>query len=107
QGRYRGEIDPEIFKQQYASFDRSAGLSPAVIALLSFVKVNASEAYGTEFISSIRYRTQALPDTFHRVEQIIVNEEHYHTKILVGAVKHLEVEPIEGAWQPSLLLKAL
>ena len=86
---------------------RRGNLSPQVLALLGFVKMNAGEAYGVELITRMRKKLYEKPDLFLQVERRdIAFEETYHTRILVGAAQHFGLR-VEGAWKPPLPLKLL
>ncbi|QRN96959.1 hypothetical protein JRI60_49705 [Archangium violaceum] len=105
--RYEGPVDGEAFNRAYESFDAVKELSPPLVALLTFVKANAGEAYGVEVVNRVRgKRHQDSPDTFHQLERTLGYEETYHTRILIGATRHFGVE-VKGAWRPPLQLKML
>lgn len=103
--RYRGEIDEAFFNAQYARFRMQPDVTEPLLALLAFVKANASEAYGVEVISRAR-----RPDELEEVrwlEETLSREESYHTRILVGAAKHFGLPPPQGAWRPTISLRVL
>lgn len=107
QVRYQGAVDEELFHRGYARFDPAVAKSPALAALLAFVKMNAGEAYGVEVVSRARYQRPATSDAFDRVERVLSKEETYHTRILLGATRHFGVPEPKGAWKPALSLKLL
>lgn len=95
------------FEAQYAARRPDATLPPEHVALMAFVKMNAGEAYGVEAVGRAREKVwRERPDAFSRVEQLLGNEERYHTRILVGAAEHFGVKA-EGAWRPPLMLRLL
>ena len=107
EGEYSGKVDAERFNRLYANFDASADISEDELALLTFAKVNAGEAYGVEVTSKARAHLMKRPEPIFRVERILGQEETYHTKILVGAAQHFEGLKVEGAWSPPMPLRVL
>ncbi|PTL84807.1 hypothetical protein [Vitiosangium sp. GDMCC 1.1324] len=106
EGRFTGPVDGEGFNRAYESFDAVRGLTPPMVALLTFVKANAGEAYGVEVLTRERHQRHDAPELFHQVERLVAYEETYHTRILIGATQHFGVE-VEGAWRPPLPLRLL
>lgn len=106
EGQYRGPVDGEAFNRAYASFDEVKHLSLPEVALLTFVKANAGEAYGVEVVTRVRQKRQDGTSLFHQVERLLGFEETYHTRILIGATQHFGVK-VEGAWRPDLRLRLL
>lgn len=104
--RHRGDIDRTSFEQNYERFDPEGVTDAALLTLLAFVKVNASEAYGVEVITRKRYAHTAS-DVFGRVERVLTHEERYHTRILVGAAQQFSLPSPVGAWRPPLPLTLL
>jgi hypothetical protein len=72
----------------------------AFLALLSFVKANAAEAYGVEFVSARRRMGPATGEPFDEVHRAVIKEETYHTRILAGAAIHFGLPKPQGAWAP-------
>jgi hypothetical protein len=107
EARYEGPVDGEAFNRAYESFEAVKELSLPLVALLSFVKANASEAYGVEVVNRVRGRRyQDSPDTFRQLERTLGFEETYHTRILIGATQHFGLE-VKGAFRPPLQLRLL
>lgn len=106
ESQFQGPVDGEAFNRAYASFDAVKELSPQMVALLTFVKANAGEAYGVEVLTQKRKKLYEAPDLFHQVERLLAHEETYHTRILIGATQHFGVK-VEGAWKPPLQLRVL
>lgn len=103
---YEGRVDGEAFNRAYASFGEVKHLSLPEVALLTFVKANAGEAYGVEVVSRVRHKRQDGTKLFHQIERLLGFEETYHTRILIGATQHFGVK-VEGAWKPNLQLRLL
>ncbi len=103
--RHKGSIDPERFQRCYARFD-GAEAPLAMVALLSFVKMNAGEAYGVEVLTRRRHHgpPSGLLDT---VERVLAREETYHTRILAGATGQFGVPRPAGGWRPPIPLRLL
>lgn len=104
--QYQGPVDGENFNRAYASFAEVKKLSPQELALLTFVKANAGEAYGVEVVNRVRQKRVDGTKLFHQVERLLSFEETYHTRILIGATQHFGVK-VEGAWKPNLQLRLL
>jgi hypothetical protein len=106
--RHRNVIAGEAFARNYVRFDPATAPSPQMLALLSFVKANAGEAYGVEVLRRMRHAAP-LPenDVFASVERVLAQEETYHTRILVGAARQFDLPEPRGAWKPPLPLKVL
>ena len=103
--RHVEKVDSNVFAKAFVNFDPRAALSQAGIALLSFVKVNAAEAYGVEVVGRSRLREPT--STFDEVEKTLVGEEAYHTRILLGATHQFDVTPPATAFKPPLPLQLL
>jgi hypothetical protein len=103
---FRGQVDGEAFNRAYASFDAVKELSLPMVALLTFVKANAGEAYGVEVLTRKRKKLHESPVLFRQMERLLAYEETYHTRILIGATQHFGVR-VEGAWEPPLRLRVL
>ena len=104
--QYQGPVDGEQFNRAYASFAEVKKLSLPELALLTFVKANAGEAYGVEVVNRVRQKRVDGTKLFHQVERLLSFEETYHTRILIGATQHFGVK-VEGAWRPNLQLRLL
>ncbi|MCY1073187.1 hypothetical protein [Archangium lansingense] len=104
--QYKGKVDGEAFNRAYGSFDEVKNLSIQEVALLTFVKANAGEAYGVEVVNRVRQKRVDGTKLFHQVEKLLGFEETYHTRILIGATQHFGVK-VEGAWRPNLQLRLL
>lgn len=100
------KIDNERFNRNYAGFV-DTDLTQDELALLAFVKINAGEAYGVEVTSKARAHLLKRERPIYRVEEVITEEETYHTRILVGATAHFEGLEVSGAWRPAWPLKLL
>ncbi len=106
EGQYEGKVDTQAFNRAYASFDAVKELSIQEVALLTFVKANAGEAYGVEVVGKARQKRYDTTKLFYQVEKLLGFEETYHTRILIGATQHFGVK-VEGAWKPPLRLRLL
>jgi hypothetical protein len=103
---FSGPFDPQLFRQQYAAYDRSRETSPATQLLLIFCKVNAGEAFGVEVMREARRAYFERSEPQYQAEKIIANEEEYHTKLLVGATRYFGVQ-MDQSFIPPLPLKVL
>jgi len=103
---FSGAFDNVVFNRNYAKF-QDTDLTREQLALLTFVKMNAGEAYGVEVTGKARAHLHARDEPVYRVEKILGAEEDYHTKMLVGAAAHFEGIAVEGAWRPAWPLKLL
>jgi hypothetical protein len=103
---FQGKVDVAAFNRAYASFDEVKHLSLPEVALLTFVKANAGEAYGVEVVGRARQKRYDMTKLFFQVEKLLGFEETYHTRILIGATQHFGVK-VEGAWKPPLRLRLL
>jgi len=101
---HRRAVDAAAFQRSYLRFDPAAERDPAVLALLAFVKVNATEAYGVQAGARVLHRKppQGLADSVLRT---VAHEETYHTRILLGATHQFGLSPPRGAWIPPLSIK--
>lgn len=102
--RSRRRVDPEVFLHGFTGgqTDRS---DLALQSLLTFVRINAGEAYGVEVVARLR-RPQGS-DLIDQVERILQHEETYHTRILLGATRQFDVPTPELAWKPGVALRGL
>jgi hypothetical protein len=80
--RYRGPFDVALFAKQYRRFDPRLATPAEMLLLLVFVKTNANEAYGVEQAEKRPPSGDPLRD---RLEQLVLLEERYHTRLLLGA----------------------
>jgi len=99
-------IDAARFNRNYGRF-RETDISEEELALLTFVKVNAGEAYGVEVVSKARLQKITAPGLPTQVERILADEERYHTRLLVGAAGHFEGLQVGDAWRPPVALRVL
>jgi hypothetical protein len=98
------EIDQDLFKRQYESFDAKAKMSPEMLLLLALVKINAAEAYGVnQSYESVLRRAIKNDDS---CELILLCEETYHTRILISTALSYGIE-IGSAYEPPTALRAL
>ncbi len=102
----RAPIDGARFNRQYAHADVNA-LSVNELALLAFVKINAGEAYGVKVVSAARARRRRTTTLASQVEDTVTHEEHYHTRLLLGAAGHFDGLHVTGAWHPAWPLRLL
>jgi hypothetical protein len=98
-----------------AEFDRlQAGLrpndpalTPDLLMLLTFCKMNAGHAYGVRVVKAAHNRRdRRRTDLARQVIVIAQEEEEYHTRILVGASQAFNLKA-RVAYRPPLALKAL
>jgi hypothetical protein len=104
-------IDDARFNRNYERL-RERDVPPEELALLAFVKINAGEAWGVEAVSRARARQPERPGVAAELERLITGEEHFHTRLLVGAAGHFANPDgarlaVTGAWRPSLPLRGL
>jgi hypothetical protein len=103
---YQDHFDEELFRRQYAHYDKRQPTSAATQLLLMFCKVNAGEAFGVEVMREARKAYFIRPESQYQAEKIIANEEEYHTKLLVGATQYFGVQ-MDQSFVPPLPLKIL
>jgi hypothetical protein len=106
--RYVGKIPQADFDHLYADFAPSAReLTPEMLVLLTYCKMNAGEAYGVGVVKSVRGKKyMKRTDVVSRIMMIAQEEEEYHTRILVGAANYFDIQ-VNGVYRPSLALKVL
>ncbi len=104
--RARLQIDGARFNRNYGKFAET-DVSMEETALLAFVKINAGEAYGVSVTSVARAAMHNRPEPCFQVEKVLMHEEEFHTRLLVGAVKHFEGVQVGDAWRPSWPLRVL
>jgi hypothetical protein len=103
---YDGPVDADLFRRQYARYDRALDTPPAMQLLLMFCKVNAGEAFGVEVMREARKAYFERPEAQYQAEKIVANEEEYHTKLLVGATTYFGID-LDQSFVPPLPLKIL
>jgi len=99
-------VDKDRFNRNYGSF-KERDISIEETALLSFVKINAGEAYGVEVTTAARSHLWELPESKYKVEEVVGQEETYHTRLLVGATQHFDDLQVGDAWRPAWPLRVL
>ncbi len=99
-------IDSARFNRNYLHF-KETNISEEELALLTFVKVNAAEAYGVEVVTKSRKHTHATPGLATDLQNLVAHEEQYHTRLLVGAAGHFKGLSIVNASRPTLSLRLL
>lgn len=105
--QYEGVLDHGLFERSFRRYDRAAASSSAMIALLAFVKLNASEAYGVEVLEQSRAPQRDRSNVFDHVEALLVSEENYHTRILLGAARQFGVAEPRSPYRPPLMVQGL
>jgi hypothetical protein len=111
-------IDAGRVNRNYVRF-RERDVTAEELALLAFAKINAGEAWGVEQVARSREahrlearRAEARPDLAAEIEPLVVGEEHFHTRLLVGAAGHFHGADgtrlaMTGAWRPPAPLRLL
>lgn len=99
-------VDGARFNRNYRRF-KETDISEEELALLTFVKINAAEAYGVEVVTRSGRHSRAEFGVAADVQQIVVHEEQYHTRLLVGAAGHFQGLSISNAWRPAPSLRLL
>jgi hypothetical protein len=96
--------DRALFDAQYREYDPRRDTSRELLLLLTFVKINAAEAYGVERVyDDAMARAKRGEDD---LEILVILEERYHTQILGSAARLYGFET--GApYRPTRGLKAL
>jgi hypothetical protein len=96
------------FDHLYANFSpRAPELTPELLLLLTFCKMNAGEAYGVRIVKAVHARhDRGRTDLPTRVIQVAQEEEEYHTRILVGTALNFNIQAT-GVYRPSLVLRGL
>jgi hypothetical protein len=105
--RYGRTLAPETFDRNFAAFDGREVEDPCLRAMLAFVKINSGEAYGVEAVGRARRKRPQSDTPMARVERMVMREEEYHTRILLGATHQFGLAPPNGAYRPPLAVKAL
>jgi hypothetical protein len=101
---FEGAFDQDLFRSQYARYDRGKETDPATQLLLVFCKVNAGEAFGVEVMREARRAYFERGEYQYQAEKIIATEEEYHTKLLLGGTQYFGVK-MDQAFVPPLPLK--
>lgn len=106
--RFDGQLSQAHFDRLYAHFSASdPALTPAMLILLLFCKMNAGEAYGVRVVKAVHAkRWQEKNDLPSQAIAFAQEEEEYHTRILVGASHYFDIQA-EGTYTPRLALKVL
>jgi hypothetical protein len=104
-------IDGARVNRNYVAF-REKEIAKEELALLAFAKINAGEAWGVEQLEKAREKARARPGIAAELETIVTGEEHFHTRLLIGAAGHFhdtrgERLAITGAWTPPAPLRLL
>lgn len=105
-------LDAARFNRNYARFGERE-VTADELALLSFVKINAGEAYGVQCVAAAREKQQRAPSVAVELESLVAREEQFHTRLLVGAAGHFHDAgsgarlAVTGAWTPALPLRVL
>jgi hypothetical protein len=102
--RFDGRFDLDLFRGQYAKYDRRKETDAVTQLLLIFCKVNAGEAFGVEVMREARRAYFERSEAQYQAEKIIATEEEYHTKLLLGATQYFGIE-MNQAFVPPLPLK--
>ncbi len=105
-GQYEGVVDVDRIQRAYGG-DGSRELTEAEIALLTFVKINAGEAYGVEVTTAARAHLHDRDEPIFRVERVLAHEETYHTRMLLGITQHFGDLDLGDGWRPPRPLKTL
>ncbi|MEM7092237.1 MAG: hypothetical protein AAF567_04480 [Actinomycetota bacterium] len=105
-GDYDGALDLGALRAGYAG-RQPQRLSEEELAILSFVKINAGEAYGVEVTTEARAKLQARDEPIFRVEKVLAHEETYHTRMLLGITQHFGDLDLGDGWRPPMPLKVL
>lgn len=102
------KVDQATFDRLYANFSpRDAAMTPELLLLLTFCKMNAGEAYGVRVVKKVHARQdQGKTDLRTRVIRVAQEEEEYHTRILVGAANYFDID-VSGVYHPKLVLRML
>jgi hypothetical protein len=98
------DMDQDLFRTQYESFDPKAKIPPETLLLLALVKINAAEAYGVNTSYETVLRRAIKNDD--SAELILLCEETYHTRILLSTALSYGLE-IKSAYKPPTALRAL
>ena len=105
-GSYDGPLDEDVVRAGYAGA-KPVDLRDEELALLSFVKINAGEAYGVEVTTTARAKLYERDEPIFRVEKVLAHEETFHTKMLLGITQHFGNLDLGDGWTPPMPLKVL
>jgi hypothetical protein len=94
--RWAGKLDPELFQQQYRRFSRDRETPPEMLLLLAFVKINSHEAFAVDAVTRIR---KNIPTE----EKRLINQERYHTRLLLSAADLFGIDVTDAAPPPTTL----
>jgi hypothetical protein len=100
--RWDGTPHAALFREHYRRFDASRPTPAPLLLLLAYVKMNALEAYAVDTIVRVR----GPSGTLNEIERMLLLEETYHTKILLGATEHFGLE-VDGTFDPPGAMKLL
>ncbi|HEY9075994.1 MAG TPA: hypothetical protein VIO61_05590 [Anaerolineaceae bacterium] len=101
-------VKQDLFDRLYEQFNpRSPDLTPEMLLLLTFCKMNAGEAYGVRVVKTVHSRQDRGKTNLRtRVIQVAQEEEEYHTRILVGAAHYYNIN-VTGIYRPKPALRFL
>lgn len=97
--RYDGPVQADLFRVQYEKFSPSRETPRELLLLLAFTKVNSHEAFAVETLTRIRKKVPAA-------EKRIIQQEQYHTRLLLSAAELFGLQ-VQGAAAPPKVLKVL
>jgi hypothetical protein len=97
--RWPGHLDRTLFDQQYRKFSADRQTPPEMLLLLAFVKINSHEAFAVDAVTRIR---KNIPPE----EKRLINQERYHTRLLLSAADLFDLE-VSGAAPPPKTLKVM
>ncbi len=100
------KVDCERFNRNYADF-RERDVSEEEMALMAFVKINAGEAYGVEKTREARSHLWDSARLCDEISRVVLAEEDYHTRLLVGATGHFPALNLGNSWSPPWPLRIL
>lgn len=106
--RFAGRLEQADFDRLYDRFDpRDSRLTPELLLLLTFCRMNAGEAYGVRIVKAVHGRQdRGKTDLRTRVIAFAQEEEEYHTRILVGAAGYFGIRA-DRPYRAALPLKVL
>ena len=97
--RFDGPVDADLFRAQYLSYSPRRETSTGLLLLLAYVKVNANEVYAVDTL-------MASGCLISDIERLVLLEETYHTKLLLGASDRYGLS-VPGAARPPAALRML
>ena len=106
--RYAARLSQVDFDRLYERFDpRARELTPDLLLLLTFCKMNGGEAYGVRVVKAVYTRHDKYgSDLRGKVMQVAQQEEEYHTRILVGAARQFDLQVVDR-YHPKPALRVL